>query len=64
MLDQATVGGINLAERDMVALRFKFRVAFSTAFSTAAGQPTDYPFAVIAPTDPVNADNIPVGDVS
>jgi HK97 family phage major capsid protein len=49
MLDQATVGGINLAERDMVALRFKFRVAFATAFSTAAGEATDYPFAVITP---------------
>ena len=57
LLDQATVGGINLAERDMVALRFKFRVAFATAYSTAriGGQPTDYPFAVITPTDPVDA---------
>lgn len=27
-LDQATVGGINLAERDMVALRFKARFAY------------------------------------
>lgn len=27
-LDQATVGGINLAERDMVALRFKARYAY------------------------------------
>lgn len=51
LLDQATVGGINLAERDMVALRFKFRVAFATAFSTAriGGTPEDYPFAVITP---------------
>lgn len=51
LLDQATVGGINLAERDMIALRFKFRVAFATAFSTAriGGAPTDYPFAVITP---------------
>lgn len=51
LLDQATVGGINLAERDMVALRFKFRVAFATAYSTAriGGSPTDYPFAVITP---------------
>lgn len=55
LLDQATLGTgenqINLAERDMVALRFKFRVAYATAFSTA-GQ-TDgthvYPFAVIKP---------------
>jgi HK97 family phage major capsid protein len=50
LLDQATVGGINLAERDMIALRFKFRVAFATAFSTAGGQVSDYPFAVITPS--------------
>lgn len=49
ILDQATVGGINLAERDMVALRFKFRVAFATAYTTAGGETTDYPFAVITP---------------
>lgn len=55
MLDQATIGtganAINLAERDMVALRFKFRVGFATAYSTAriGGSPTDYPFAVITP---------------
>lgn len=56
LLDQATLdmgGGnlVHLAQRDMVALRFKFRVAFATAFSTAGGQPTDYPFAVITPAD-------------
>lgn len=49
LLTEATVGGINLAERDMVALRFKFRVAFATAFSTAGGAASDYPFAVITP---------------
>ena len=51
LLDQATVGGINLAERDMVALRFKFRVGFATAWSNArpGGEETDYPFAVITP---------------
>lgn len=49
LLTEATVGGINLAERDMVALRFKFRVGFATAYSTAGGQATDYPFAVITP---------------
>lgn len=49
LLDQATVGGINLAEQDMVALRFKFRVAFATAYSTAGGEATDYPFAAITP---------------
>lgn len=65
LLDQATVGGINLAERDMIALRFKFRVAFATAYSTAriGGAPTDYPFAVVTETDPVDGDGIPVGDV-
>lgn len=54
LLDQATLdmgGGnlVHLAQRDMVALRFKFRVAFATAYSTAAGEATDYPFAVITP---------------
>lgn len=63
LLTEATVGGINLAERDMVALRFKFRVGFATAFSTAGGEVTDYPFAVLTPTDPVDGDGIPVGDV-
>ena len=55
LLDQATLGTganqINLAERDMLALRFKFRVAYATAFSTAGV--TDgtkaYPFAVVTP---------------
>jgi len=63
LLTEATVGGINLAERDMVALRFKFRVAFATAYSTArvGGSPDDYPFAIIAPTDPVALDGVPVG---
>lgn len=53
LLTEATVGGINLAERDMVALRFKFRVGFATAYSTAriGGSPTDYPFAVITPDE-------------
>lgn len=65
LLTEATVGGINLAERDMVALRFKFRVGFATAYSTArvGGSPTDYPFAILAPTDPVAGDGQPVGDV-
>jgi HK97 family phage major capsid protein len=65
LLDQATVGGINLAERDMVALRFKFRVGFATAYSNArvGGDPSDYPFAVVTETDPVIGDGIPVGDV-
>jgi HK97 family phage major capsid protein len=50
-LDQATVGTLNLAERDMVALRFKFRVAFAVATPvTVDGDDTDpYPFAVLTP---------------
>lgn len=62
LLDQATLGTganqINLAERDMVALRFKFRVAFATAYSTAGGEVADYPFAVITPEDPTPGDGI------
>ena len=53
LLTEATVGGINLAERDMVALRFKFRVAYATAYSTAGGESTDFPFAVITPAEEV-----------
>lgn len=54
LLDQATLGTgsnqINLAERDMLALRFKFRVAYATAFSTAgSGDDKAYPFAVVTP---------------
>ena len=58
LLTEATVGGINLAERDMVALRFKFRVGFATAVPMtleggAAYDPDSgegaYPFAVLTP---------------
>lgn len=53
LLDQATVGGINLAERDMVALRFKFRVAFATAAPISVGQGANpYAFSVITPNLP------------
>lgn len=57
-LDQATVGGVSLAERDAVALRFKMRVGFQTAQSitrsnTTAGTPPTthiaYPFATLTP---------------
>lgn len=50
-LDQATVGGINLAERDMVALRFKFRVGYATAAPkfTREGGESPYPFSAITP---------------
>lgn len=47
-LDQATVGGINLAERDMIALRAVMRVAYAVAIPKTVGQPsTPYPFAVL-----------------
>lgn len=49
LLDQATVGGINLAERDMVALRFVFRVAFAVANPINKGVTGGYPFAVLTP---------------
>lgn len=48
LLDQATVGGLNLAERDMIALRVKMRVGFQVASSTTReGGATAYPFAVL-----------------
>lgn len=48
ILDQATVGSLNLAERDMIALRAKFRVAFQVADpTTIEGGSTAYPFAVL-----------------
>lgn len=46
-LDQATVNGINLAERDMVAMRFKFRVAFGSFASPVLHDAGDYPVAVL-----------------
>lgn len=49
-LDQATVGGINLAERDMVALRFKARFAYVLGDNTnAESNATNCPVAVVAP---------------
>ena len=48
ILDQATVGTLNLAERDMIALRAKFRVAFQVADpTTLEGGSTAYPFAIL-----------------
>lgn len=46
-LDQATVNGINLAERDMVAMRFKFRVAFGSFRTPLLHETGDYPAAVL-----------------
>lgn len=52
-LDQATVtiGGqlISLAERDLIGLRFKMRVAFQTAETMTAESEDAYPFAVLQP---------------
>lgn len=50
LLTEATVGGINLAERDMIGLRFKFRVAYALANPLQAGSPEDaFPFAALTP---------------
>lgn len=50
ILDQATVGGFNLAEQDMIALRAKFRAGFQVADpTTLEGGSGAYPFAVLAP---------------
>lgn len=50
-LDQATVGGINLAERDMVALRFKARYAYALGDNIATGSTasTSSPVAAVTP---------------
>lgn len=50
-LDQATVGGINLAERDMVALRFVARYAYVLADNIAQGVTvaSNSPVALIKP---------------
>ena len=50
ILDQATVGGYNLAEKDMIALRCKMRVAYAVAAPyTLEGGANAYPFAVLKP---------------
>jgi HK97 family phage major capsid protein len=49
-LDQATVGGINLAERDMVALRFKARYAYVLGNTrTQEGDAPKVPVAAVLP---------------
>lgn len=48
LLDQATVGTYNLAERDMIALRCKMRVAFAVANPLQIGVTGGYPFAILA----------------
>lgn len=50
MLDQATVGDINLAEQDAIALRMKIRLGFIILAPKGLGQSaTPFPFAVLAP---------------
>lgn len=48
ILDQATVGGYNLAEKDMLALRVKFRPAFQVAQPANLIAASGYPFAVLS----------------
>jgi HK97 family phage major capsid protein len=48
ILDQATVGGYNLAEKDMIALRCKMRVAFAVANPLTPEASGGYPFAILA----------------
>jgi len=47
VLDQATVGGYNLAEKDMVAIRCKMRVAFAVANPLTPEASGGYPFAIL-----------------
>ena len=50
ILDQATVGGYNLAEKDMIAIRCKMRLAYAVAAPfTLDGGASAYPFAVLKP---------------
>jgi HK97 family phage major capsid protein len=48
-LDQATVGGINLAERDMVALRFKARYAYALGNTVTRRGTKAEPAAAVIP---------------
>lgn len=48
-LDQATVSGINLAERDMVALRFKARYAYVLGVGATSMGPNQVPVAAVVP---------------
>jgi HK97 family phage major capsid protein len=48
-LDQATVGGINLAERDMVALRFKARYAYVLGNTRTDEGADKVPVAAVTP---------------
>lgn len=48
-LDQATVGGINLAERDMVALRFKARYAYALGNTITSMGTASKPVGAVLP---------------
>jgi len=48
-LDQATVGSINLAERDMVALRFKARYAYVLGTAATSMGANKVPVAAVVP---------------
>ncbi len=48
-LDQATVNGINLAERDMVALRFKARFAYVLGIGATAAGASKVPVGAVTP---------------
>lgn len=53
MLDQATVGDVNLAEQDAIALRMKIRLGFMILAPKGLGQSaTPFPFAVLGPKGP------------
>lgn len=49
LLDQATVGSINLAERDMVALRFKARYAYVLGTAATSTGANKVPVAAVLP---------------
>jgi HK97 family phage major capsid protein len=48
ILDQATVGPYNLAEKDMIAIRCKMRVAFAVANPLTPEATGGYPFAILS----------------
>ena len=49
-LDQATVGDINLAEQDALALRMKIRMGFTIVAPKGPGYPSDaFPFSTLLP---------------
>ncbi len=56
MLSEATVGDVNLAEQDAIALRMKIRLGFLVLAPKGLGQTANpYPFAVLSPKGTVVA---------